>query len=154
MTFHDLNTKFAKCRNKKGETNKLRRLKVIKYPFLSTVIGSIHKPKPYLRFSAAGFMTPQILNNAKSDILEAMHLKQLFTNLPPKTQNQPWSLAYSTSASGYSLKNLYRSVAGGPDDSKLLRQMSMSPANSDVDAESSPCLIVIQSMEGNQIFGG
>ena len=107
-----------------------------------------------LYFAAAGFMTPQILNNAKSDILEAMHLKQLFTHLPPKTQNQPWSLAYSTSASGYSLQNLYRSVAGGPDDNKLLRQMSLSPANSDVDADSSPCLIVIQSMEGNRIFGG
>ena len=94
---------------------------------------------------------PQILNNAKSDILEAMHFKQLFAQLPPKTQNQPWTLSYSTQEQGFSLRNLYRSVST-TDDNKLLRQMSHSPGSvtsasacsGDPDSESSPCLLIIQ----------
>ena len=96
---------------------------------------------------------PQILNNAKSEILEAMHFKQLFAQLPPKTQNQPWTLSYSTQEQGFSLRNLYRSVST-TDDNKLLRQMSHSPGSvtsasacsgsGDPDSESSPCLLIIQ----------
>ena len=90
---------------------------------------------------------------AKSEILEAMHFKQLFAQLPPKTQNQPWTLSYSTQEQGFSLRNLYRSVST-TDDNKLLRQMSHSPGSvtsasacsgsGDPDSESSPCLLIIQ----------
>ena len=77
----------------------------------------------FTTFSPLDLMTPLFNGETtKSDILEDTHLQQLFANLPPKIQNQPWTLSYSTQVNGFSLRNLYRSVSGsGIDDSAVLR---------------------------------
>ena len=79
-------------------------------------LGSLVARQKDLFFTTSAFTTfspadlTPIFNgdDAKSDILEDTHLQQIFANLPPKIQNQPWTLAYSTQVNGFSLKNLYR----------------------------------------------
>ena len=79
-------------------------------------LGSLVARQKDLFFTTSAFTTfspadlTPIFNgdDAKSDILEDTHLQQIFANLSPKIQNQPWTLAYSTQVNGFSLKNLYR----------------------------------------------
>ena len=90
------------------------------------------------------FGTPVLTGDVKSGILEDKHLQQLFANMPPKVQNQPWTLTYSTHINGFSLRNLYRCLSGAE-------------ANEAFDAtfeaeKSEPSCLVIQSTEG-RIFG-
>ena len=47
----------------------------------------------------------------ESSILDGSMLKSLFAKLPPKIQNQTWQLAFSTQLNGFSLQNLYRTLA-------------------------------------------
>jgi hypothetical protein len=78
----------------------------------------------------------------ESGILETPHLQQIFNHLPPKTQSQPWRLAYSTSVNGFSLRNLYRSFSGEDSSSEFLD-----------DSGAGPVLMIIQNTEG-KLFGG
>ncbi|XP_078711966.1 oxidation resistance protein 1-like isoform X4 [Lampetra fluviatilis] len=50
--------------------------------------------------------------NSSSSILEQDHINKLAANLPPRTVGYPWTLAYSTSKHGMSLKTLYRTMVG------------------------------------------
>ena len=136
---------------------------------MSPRLSSIVSQQKDLFFTTSAFttfspadLTPIFNGEAKSDILEETHLQQIFANLPPKIQNQPWSLAYSTHVNGFSLRNLYRecrSGGAGSDDSAVLRGGgrggslgSRSLSKEAAEAESGPCLIVIQSTE-SRIFG-
>lgn len=47
-----------------------------------------------------------------SDILDAADIRELCTELPPRTIGHAWQLAYSTSRHGFSLKSLYRKLSG------------------------------------------
>lgn len=98
--------------------------------------------------------------DGRSAILSESHLQQLFASLPPKIQTQPWTLTYSTGVNGFSLRNMYRSVAGGgaaADDSAILRRQVSGDSTGvvktgDQDDSGGACLIIIQNME-NRIFG-
>ena len=91
------------------------------------------------------FGTPVLTGDQKSGILEETHLKQLFANMPPKVQNQPWTLTYSTHINGFSLRNLYRCLSGSDND--------FDNKVSKIDVENPlPSCLVIQSTEG-RIFG-
>ncbi|XP_012678286.2 nuclear receptor coactivator 7 [Clupea harengus] len=48
----------------------------------------------------------------QSRILEASHVRELASELPPRTVGYTWHLAYSTSRHGFSLKSLYRKLRG------------------------------------------
>ncbi|KAJ3613549.1 hypothetical protein NHX12_019796 [Muraenolepis orangiensis] len=65
-----------------------------------------------------------------SCLLEASHVRELCTELPPRTIGHAWQLTYSTSRHGFSLKSLYRKLG----------------------ATDSPVLIVIKDARG-QVFG-
>lgn len=52
---------------------------------------------------------PEVLD--ESNILDDQIQQELYRKMPPKIQNQKWSLAYSTSVSGFSLANMYRMLA-------------------------------------------
>ncbi|XP_026228907.1 C2H2-type zinc finger protein isoform X2 [Anabas testudineus] len=45
-----------------------------------------------------------------SQLLDDVHLQQLATQMPPRTQGYPWQLVYSTAIHGSSLKTLYRNM--------------------------------------------
>jgi len=47
----------------------------------------------------------------ESSILGDRHAREIHRSLPLKFQNQSWCLAYSTRINGFSLQNLYRTVA-------------------------------------------
>ena len=87
-------------------------------------LGSLVARQKDLFFTTSAFTTfspadlTPIFNgdDAKSDILEDTHLQQIFANLSPKIQNQPWTLAYSTQVNGFSLKNLYRECKSSDKD--------------------------------------
>lgn len=49
--------------------------------------------------------------HGKSDILEQMHIRELSKFLPPRAECHAWTLAFTTSQMGFSLKSLYRSLA-------------------------------------------
>ncbi|XP_072908667.1 oxidation resistance protein 1-like isoform X2 [Hemitrygon akajei] len=66
----------------------------------------------------------------KSELLQTDQIEKLAKNLPPRTVGYPWTLIYSTSKHGMSLKTLYRSMTG-------------------VDT---PMLLVIKDSDG-QLFG-
>ena len=51
----------------------------------------------------------------ESYILGDRHAREIHRSLPLKFQNQSWSLAYSTRANGFSLQNLYRTIAEEKD---------------------------------------
>ncbi|KAL7840294.1 hypothetical protein AOLI_G00256170, partial [Acnodon oligacanthus] len=65
-----------------------------------------------------------------SDLLEADHIEKLAKHLPPRTIGYPWTLAFSTSKHGMSIKTLYRIMQG----------------------QDSPVLLVIKDSDG-QVFG-
>ncbi|KAG5265862.1 hypothetical protein AALO_G00247170 [Alosa alosa] len=48
----------------------------------------------------------------QSRILQASHVRELASELPPRTVGHTWHLAYSTSRHGASLKSLYRKLSG------------------------------------------
>lgn len=48
----------------------------------------------------------------QSRILEESHVRELASELPPRTVGHTWHLAYSTSRHGASLKSLYRKLSG------------------------------------------
>ena len=51
-----------------------------------------------------------------STVLTPEMAKSLFGRMPPKIQNQPWKLAFSTQSDGFSLQNLYRTLADEHDE--------------------------------------
>ncbi|KAL4624754.1 oxidation resistance protein 1-like isoform X3 [Arapaima gigas] len=65
-----------------------------------------------------------------SELLKADQIEKIARNLPPRTIGYPWSLAYSTSKHGMSIKTLYRAMQ----------------------AQDSPVLLVIKDSDG-QLFG-
>ncbi|XP_061110184.1 oxidation resistance protein 1-like isoform X2 [Conger conger] len=65
-----------------------------------------------------------------SDLLQADQIEKLAKNLPPRTVGYPWTLAFSTSKHGMSLKTLYRAMQG----------------------QDSPMLLVVKDSDG-QLFG-
>uniref|UniRef100_A0A8B9H919 Oxidation resistance protein 1 n=1 Tax=Astyanax mexicanus TaxID=7994 RepID=A0A8B9H919_ASTMX len=65
-----------------------------------------------------------------SDLLEAEQIEKLAKHLPPRTIGYPWTLAFSTSKHGMSIKTLYRIMQG----------------------QDSPVLMVIKDSDG-QVFG-
>uniref|UniRef100_A0AAR2LE41 Oxidation resistance protein 1 n=1 Tax=Pygocentrus nattereri TaxID=42514 RepID=A0AAR2LE41_PYGNA len=65
-----------------------------------------------------------------SDLLEADQIEKLAKHLPPRTIGYPWTLAFSTSKHGMSIKTLYRIMQG----------------------QDSPVLLVIKDSDG-QVFG-
>ncbi|KAG7457995.1 hypothetical protein MATL_G00233150 [Megalops atlanticus] len=65
-----------------------------------------------------------------SDLLQADQIEKLAKNLPPRTIGYPWTLAFSTSKHGMSLKTLYRTMQG----------------------QDTPVLLVIKDSDG-QVFG-
>ncbi|XP_052002795.1 oxidation resistance protein 1a isoform X3 [Xyrauchen texanus] len=68
--------------------------------------------------------------NEPSDLLEAEQIEKLAKHLPPRTIGYPWTLAFSTSKHGMSIKSLYRAMQ----------------------AQDSPVLLLIKDSDG-QIFG-
>ena len=98
--------------------------KTFKQTIINSRLGSLVARQKDLFFTTSAFTTfspadlTPIFNgdDAKSDILEDTHLQQIFANLPPKIQNQPWTLAYSTQVNGFSLKNLYRECKSSNTD--------------------------------------
>ncbi|KAF4100725.1 hypothetical protein G5714_018921 [Onychostoma macrolepis] len=68
--------------------------------------------------------------NEPSALLQPDQIEKLAKNLPPRTIGYPWSLAYSTSKHGMSIKSLYRAMQ----------------------AQDSPVLMVIKDSDG-QLFG-
>ncbi|XP_051577647.1 oxidation resistance protein 1-like isoform X2 [Myxocyprinus asiaticus] len=68
--------------------------------------------------------------NEPSDLLETEQIEKLAKHLPPRTIGYPWTLAFSTSKHGMSIKTLYRAMQ----------------------AQDSPVLLVIKDSDG-QIFG-
>ncbi|KAI1901929.1 hypothetical protein AGOR_G00039480 [Albula goreensis] len=65
-----------------------------------------------------------------SNLLQADQIEKLARNLPPRTIGYPWTLAFSTSKHGMSLKTLYRTMQG----------------------QDTPMLLVIKDSDG-QVFG-
>jgi len=65
---------------------------------------------------------PHILDD--SSILDDRHMREVYRSLPLKIQNQSWSLAYSTRVSGFSLQNLYRTLAEEKDPFLIVIQDS------------------------------
>ncbi|XP_056900444.1 oxidation resistance protein 1a isoform X2 [Takifugu flavidus] len=65
-----------------------------------------------------------------SDLLEAEQIEKLAKNLPPRTIGYPWTLAFSTSKHGMSIKTLYRAMQ----------------------SQDTPVLMVIKDSDG-QVFG-
>lgn len=49
--------------------------------------------------------------HGKSEILEQQHIKELSRFLPARAEGYSWTLAFTTSQMGFSLKSLYRSLA-------------------------------------------
>lgn len=47
----------------------------------------------------------------KSEILDISHRRELCKNLPARAEGYSWTLAFSTSQMGFSLKTLYRTLA-------------------------------------------
>lgn len=47
----------------------------------------------------------------KSNILELYHVEELSKELPPRAEGYAWTLAFTTSQMGFSLKSLYRSLS-------------------------------------------
>lgn len=68
--------------------------------------------------------------NEPSVLLQPDQIEKLAKHLPPRTIGYPWSLAYSTSKHGMSIKSLYRAMQ----------------------AQDSPVLMVIKDSDG-QLFG-
>ncbi|XP_051949502.1 oxidation resistance protein 1-like isoform X2 [Xyrauchen texanus] len=68
--------------------------------------------------------------NEPSDLLQPDQIEKLAKHLPPRTFGYPWSLAFSTSKHGMSIKSLYRAMQG----------------------QESPVLMVIKDSDG-QLFG-
>ncbi|XP_067268241.1 oxidation resistance protein 1b isoform X2 [Chanodichthys erythropterus] len=68
--------------------------------------------------------------NEPSDLLQPDQIEKLAKHLPPRTIGYPWSLAFSTSKHGMSIKSLYRTMQG----------------------QDSPVLMVIKDSDG-QLFG-
>ncbi|XP_051527720.1 oxidation resistance protein 1-like isoform X2 [Myxocyprinus asiaticus] len=68
--------------------------------------------------------------NEPSDLLRPDQIEKLAKHLPPRTIGYPWSLAFSTSKHGMSIKSLYRAMQG----------------------QESPVLMVIKDSDG-QLFG-
>jgi hypothetical protein len=54
-------------------------------------------------------LLPDLLG--KSDILEEKHVKELSKFLPARAEGYSWTLAFSTTTMGFSLKSLYRSLS-------------------------------------------
>uniref|UniRef100_A0AAY4E6Z5 Oxidation resistance protein 1 n=1 Tax=Denticeps clupeoides TaxID=299321 RepID=A0AAY4E6Z5_9TELE len=76
---------------------------------------------------------PEVLKttlNEPSNLLQTDQIEKLARNLPPRTIGYPWTLAFSTSKHGMSIKTLYRSMQG----------------------QDSPVLLVIKDNDG-QLFG-
>ncbi|XP_060756212.1 oxidation resistance protein 1a isoform X2 [Neoarius graeffei] len=65
-----------------------------------------------------------------SDLLEAEQIEKLAKHLPPRTIGYPWTLAFSTSKHGMSIKTLYRIMQ----------------------SQDSPVLLIIKDSDG-QVFG-
>ncbi|XP_026780350.3 oxidation resistance protein 1a isoform X5 [Pangasianodon hypophthalmus] len=65
-----------------------------------------------------------------SDLLEAEQIEKLAKHLPPRTIGYPWTLAFSTSKHGMSIKTLYRIMQG----------------------QDSPVVLIIKDSDG-QVFG-
>ncbi|XP_013369471.1 PREDICTED: TLD domain-containing protein 2 isoform X2 [Chinchilla lanigera] len=65
-----------------------------------------------------------------SQVLGTAEIRQLGLHLPPRVTGHPWSLAFSTSRDGFSLRRMYRQMEGC----------------------SGPVLLVLRDQEG-QIFG-
>ncbi|XP_077051238.1 oxidation resistance protein 1b isoform X2 [Siphateles boraxobius] len=68
--------------------------------------------------------------NEPSDLLQPDQIEKLAKHLPPRTIGYPWSLAFSTSKHGMSIKSLYRTMQ----------------------SQDSPVLMVIKDSDG-QLFG-
>ncbi|XP_051519639.1 oxidation resistance protein 1b isoform X2 [Myxocyprinus asiaticus] len=68
--------------------------------------------------------------NEPSDLLQQDQIEKLAKHLPPRTIGYPWSMAFSTSKHGMSIKSLYRTMQG----------------------QDSPVLMVIKDSDG-QLFG-
>ncbi|XP_067111521.1 oxidation resistance protein 1b isoform X1 [Osmerus mordax] len=68
--------------------------------------------------------------NEPSDLLQPEHIEKLAKNLPPRTIGYPWTLAFSSSKHGMSIKSLYRTMRG----------------------QDTPVLMVIKDSDG-QLFG-
>ncbi|XP_030636909.1 oxidation resistance protein 1a isoform X2 [Chanos chanos] len=68
--------------------------------------------------------------NEPSDLLEPEQIEKLAKHLPPRTIGYPWTLAFSTSKHGMSIKTLYRAMQG----------------------QDTPVLLVIKDSDG-QVFG-
>ncbi|KAL4624194.1 nuclear receptor coactivator 7-like [Arapaima gigas] len=66
----------------------------------------------------------------QSNILEEDHIRQICTELPPRTVGHTWHLSYSTSRHGASLRSLYRKLS----------------------SRDSPSLVIIKDSRG-QVFG-
>lgn len=49
--------------------------------------------------------------HGKSDILEQKHIRELSRFLPARAEGYSWTLAFTTSQMGFSLKSLYRSLS-------------------------------------------
>lgn len=47
----------------------------------------------------------------KSDILELHHIRELSNYLPPRAEGYAWTLAFTTTHMGFSLRSLYRSLS-------------------------------------------
>ncbi|XP_051992343.1 oxidation resistance protein 1-like isoform X4 [Xyrauchen texanus] len=68
--------------------------------------------------------------NEPSDLLQQDQIEKLAKHLPPRTIGYPWSMVFSTSKNGMSIKSLYRMMQG----------------------QDSPVLMVIRDSDG-QLFG-
>ena len=49
--------------------------------------------------------------HGKSDILTPMHIRELSTFMPARAEGYAWTLAFTTTTMGFSLKSLYRSLS-------------------------------------------
>lgn len=49
--------------------------------------------------------------HGKSDILEQQHIRELSGFMPARAEGYTWTLAFTTSQMGFSLKSLYRSLS-------------------------------------------
>lgn len=59
-------------------------------------------------FTSAGLL-PDL--HGKSDILKPMHIRELSNQMPARAEGYAWTLAFSTTTMGFSLKSLYRSLS-------------------------------------------
>lgn len=49
--------------------------------------------------------------HGESDILKAMHIRELSNHMPARAEGYAWTLAFTTTTMGFSLKSLYRSLS-------------------------------------------